>query len=155
MAALPGAALATALALWLLAPTSVLAASAPSRQDVQEALERSVAAGVPGATAVIRGPGGIERYAAGVADLRRRVPLSPDHRARVGSVTKTFTAAVILKLVARGRITLDEPVERWLPGLVPNGERITIRELLNHTSGLAEYCAVPPDSTLCVPPHPR
>ena len=63
-------------------------------------------------------------------------------------MTKTFTAAAILKLVARGRIALDEPVERWLPGLVPNGERITIRELLNHTSGLAEYCAVPPDSTL-------
>lgn len=152
MPALPGIAVATTLALWLLAPTPALAASAPSRQDVQDALERSVAAGIPGATAVIRGPGGVERYAAGVADLQRRVPLSPDHRARVGSVTKTFTAAAILKLVARGRVALDEPVERWLPGLVPNGERITVRQLLNHTSGLAEYCAVPPDSTLCVPP---
>ena len=46
-------------------------------------------------------------------------------------MTKTFTAAAILKLVARGRVALDEPVERWLPGLVPNGERITIRELLD------------------------
>lgn len=151
MAALPSMAVVIALALWLLAPTPVPAASAPSRHDVQDALERSVAAGVPGLTAVIRGPRGVEHYAAGAADLRRRVPLSSRHRARVGSVTKTFTAAVILKLVAQGRIALDDSVERWLPGLVPNGERITVRQLLNHTSGLAEYCAVPPDSTLCVP----
>ena len=75
MTALPGIAVATTLALWLLAPTPALAASAPSRQDVQDALERSVAAGIPGATAVIRGPGGVERYAAGVADLQRHVPL--------------------------------------------------------------------------------
>src|SRR5215211_5436275 len=103
---------------------------APGRPRRTRALGRS---GRPRRHAVIRGPGAVERYAAGEADLRRRVPLSPDHRARVGSVTKTFTAAVILKLVARGRIALDDPVERWLPGLVPNGERITVRQLLNHT----------------------
>jgi D-alanyl-D-alanine carboxypeptidase len=58
---------------------------------------------------------------------------------RIGSVTKTFVAAVVLQLAAEGRLRLDDPVERWLPGLVPNGAVITLRMLLNHTSGLYNY----------------
>jgi D-alanyl-D-alanine carboxypeptidase len=57
-------------------------------------------------------------------------------RFRVASVTKTFVATVVLQLVGEGRLGLGDTVERWLPGLVPNGEHITVRELLNHTSGL-------------------
>jgi D-alanyl-D-alanine carboxypeptidase len=54
-------------------------------------------------------------------------------------VTKTFTAAVILQLAGEGRLGLDDPVERWLPGVVPAGAAITVRQLLNHTSGLYNY----------------
>jgi D-alanyl-D-alanine carboxypeptidase len=57
----------------------------------------------------------------------------------------------VLRLAAEGKLGLEDSVQRWLPGLVPNGERITIRELLNHSSGIADYCGVPPDSTLCDP----
>jgi D-alanyl-D-alanine carboxypeptidase len=68
-------------------------------------------------------------------------------RFRAGSITKTFVATVALQLVAEGRIRLDDSVERWLPGVVPNGENITVRQLLNHTSGLYDY-----KDTLPLPP---
>jgi D-alanyl-D-alanine carboxypeptidase len=60
-------------------------------------------------------------------------------RFRIGSVTKTYVATVALQLVAERRLTLMDTVARWLPGLVPNGEHITIRELLNHSSGIPEF----------------
>jgi D-alanyl-D-alanine carboxypeptidase len=60
-------------------------------------------------------------------------------RFRVGSITKTFVAAVVLQLVGEGRMSLDDTVERWVPGLVPGGAGITVRQLLNHTSGLFDY----------------
>ena len=59
---------------------------------------------------------------------------------------------MVLKLVARRKIGLEDSVEKLLPGLVRNGEQITVRQLLNMSSGLADYCAVPPGSTLCTPP---
>jgi D-alanyl-D-alanine carboxypeptidase len=54
-------------------------------------------------------------------------------------VTKTFVATVVLQLVAEGRLRLDDPVARWFPRLVPQASKITVRELLNHTSGLYDY----------------
>jgi D-alanyl-D-alanine carboxypeptidase len=123
----------------------------PTHADVQRALGRIVDGGAPGAAAVIQGPHGLERFSAGSADVRRRVRISSRDHSRVGSVTKSFTATVALKLVAQGKIGLEDSVEKWLPGLVRNGEKITIRQLLNMTSGLADYCAVPPASTLCTP----
>src|SRR5262249_19201622 len=53
--------------------------------------------------------------------------------------TKTFVAAIVLQLVGEGRLSIADTVERWLPGVVPGGERITLRQLLNHTSGLFDY----------------
>ena len=60
-------------------------------------------------------------------------------RFRIASVTKSFVAAAVLQLVGEGRLRLDEPVERRLPGVVPDGLSITIRQLLNHSSGLFDY----------------
>ncbi|MFI6513474.1 serine hydrolase domain-containing protein [Streptosporangium sp. NPDC050855] len=77
--------------------------------------------------------------AAGVRDLRTRRPATANGHFRIGSVTKTFVATVILQLADEGRLRLDDPVQRHLPGLVPNGDAITIRHLLNHTSGLYDY----------------
>lgn len=80
-----------------------------------------------------------------VADGRRTFAGSdgprarPESRFRVGSVTKTFTAAIVLQLVHEGKLQLSDPVSRYLPGLVPSARDITIRELLDHRSGLAEY----------------
>ena len=58
-------------------------------------------------------------------------------RFRIGSITKTFVAVIVLQLAAEGRLGLDAPVARWLPDLVPRG--ITVRQLLAHTSGLSDY----------------
>ena len=62
-----------------------------------------------------------------------------DARFRIGSVTKTFVATVILQLVDDGRVDLDAPVETYLSGVVPDGGDITVRQVLNHTSGLYDY----------------
>ena len=69
--------------------------------------------------------------------------LRPQARFRVGSITKTFVATVVLQLVGEGRLSLDEPVGRRLPGLLANGDTITVRQLLNHTSGLFNYTEDP------------
>jgi D-alanyl-D-alanine carboxypeptidase len=65
--------------------------------------------------------------------------MRPGDRYKVGSVTKTFTATVVLQLVGEHRLRLGDSVERWPPGLVPNGEHITVRQLLQHTGGLFSY----------------
>ncbi len=80
--------------------------------------------------------------ASGFADAARTTPMTPDDRFRVGSVTKTFTGAVVLQLVDEGVVTLDDPLERWYPGF-PNGKQITIRQLLGHTSGIYDFLADP------------
>jgi D-alanyl-D-alanine carboxypeptidase len=64
---------------------------------------------------------------------------SATQRFRIGSVTKTFTATIIFQLAADGKLRLDDTVERYLPGVVPGGQHITIRELLGHRSGLANF----------------
>ena len=123
--------------------SSAQAVTAPTRADVQRAFDAVVATGVPGATGVIRGPHGIERYSAGEADVRRGEAISSRDHTRAGSITKAFTSAVILQLVAGGRFGLDDSVESLLPGVLPDGDQITVRQLLNMSSGLADYCSVP------------
>ncbi|MFJ8584760.1 serine hydrolase domain-containing protein [Streptomyces sp. NPDC093595] len=98
-------------------------------------------AGVPGVFAEVRDGGTTWRGAAGVADVGTGRPVGPDMRQRIGSVTKTFTAAAVMQQVEQGRIELDAPIGRYLPRLVPGerGRKITVRMLLNHTSGLPDY----------------
>uniref|UniRef100_UPI0015F0CAFB serine hydrolase domain-containing protein n=1 Tax=Streptomyces phytophilus TaxID=722715 RepID=UPI0015F0CAFB len=80
-------------------------------------------------------------------DTQRAVPARGQFR--IGSITKTFVATVVLQLADEGRLRLDDPVEKWLPGAVPDGSRITVRHLLGHTSGVYDY-----KRTLTVPPDP-
>lgn len=85
--------------------------------------------------------------ARGVRDLDSMAPVEPDDHVRVGSITKTFTAIGILLLAQEGKLTLDDPIEMWLPGVMSSFEqgKIKIRYLLNHTSGLPNIWGVPPD----------
>ncbi len=147
-------------ALWLIGALglSALAGSpasaavmAPTRAQVQSAVSQLAAAGAPAVTAAIQGPHGVERYSAGLADVRPGTRVAWDNHFRVGSVTKTFTATVVLQLVGEGKLRLTDSVAKWLPGLVPNGANITIRELLNQTTGIPEYCDSPKYPTLCDP----
>jgi D-alanyl-D-alanine carboxypeptidase len=130
------AASATATALLLIPAT---AGAEPASPAVDQALDRVVAAGAPGVVALAGG----RTSTAGVADLRTGRPMRADDRLRIGSVTKSFTAVVALQLVGEGRLGLDDTVERRLPGVLPYGDRVTLRQLLEHTSGVPQDVATP------------
>jgi CubicO group peptidase (beta-lactamase class C family) len=70
-----------------------------------------------------------------VAELGTRTPVDPTGSFRAGSVTKTFTATVVLQLIGERVLSLCDTIERWLPGMVPDGDGITLLHLLSHTSG--------------------
>ncbi|MBM7492506.1 D-alanyl-D-alanine carboxypeptidase [Micromonospora luteifusca] len=110
------------------------------RRALAVALDQLVADGFPGAVAYGRVDGRRWQVAAGVADRVTGARARPDDRFRIASNTKAFVSTVLLQLVGEGRLTLDDPVERWLPGVVRgngnDGSTITVRQLLNHTSGI-------------------
>ncbi|MEU4690641.1 serine hydrolase domain-containing protein [Actinoplanes sp. NPDC023714] len=114
-------------------------ATRPDRAALQEALDRIVATGGTAALARVDGPSGSWRGSSGVARLGHPARPVPGGRFRVGSITKTFVATVILQLAGEGRLRLDDTLQQWLPGAVPGGAGITIRHLLQHTSGLFDY----------------
>ncbi|EJQ94084.1 serine hydrolase domain-containing protein [Bacillus cereus] len=113
------------------------------RNSVKQAVRDTLQLGFPGILAKTSEGGKTWSYAAGVANLSSKKPMKTDFRFRIGSVTKTFTATVVLQLAEENRLNLDDSIEKWLPGVIRgNGyddKQITIRQLLNHTSGIAEY----------------
>jgi D-alanyl-D-alanine carboxypeptidase len=111
---------------------------------LDEVLQAGLERGLPGvALRVERGGEVVFDGAAGLASRERRAPLAPTDRFRIASVTKTFTAVLVLQLVDEGVLTLDDTVTQWLDDPVvarlPNVDRITLRQLLNHTSGVYDY----------------
>ena len=132
VAVLAAIAAATVLAA---AASSPSAASLDQRsQKLQVALDRVVAAGAPAAVALRRDGARTTTYHSGYGNLATKTPVQASERFRVGSVTKTFVATVALQLIGENKLSLEDSIERWLPGLVPNGENITVKQLLNHTS---------------------
>lgn len=91
---------------------------------------------------VARGDQLLFEEARGQASVELNVPLAPSQRFRIGSVTKQFAAATLLKLIEQGKASLDDPLSKFLP-TYPNGERITVAQLLNHTSGVKSYTGIP------------
>ncbi|MFE7226910.1 serine hydrolase domain-containing protein [Nocardioides sp. NPDC057577] len=141
-------ALATALvAPMVMAPTAAYAGD--GRRDLQRRLDEVVPAGAVGVLAEVRTERGVWRGSSGVAELgtSREVPARGSFRA--GSVMKSFLATVVLQLVGERRLRLEDTIETWLPGVVPGGDRITLRQLLDHTSGLYDVVR-----TLPLPPDP-
>jgi D-alanyl-D-alanine carboxypeptidase len=102
--------------------------------QLDDHVDAVVRAGIPGVVALAAGPGLSWEKAAGVADVGTRAPLTPDHRFRIGSVTKPLVATVVLQLVGEGALALDDEV-----GSIAEG--VTLRQLLNHSSGLPDYYA--------------
>ncbi|MFD1930923.1 MULTISPECIES: serine hydrolase domain-containing protein [Nonomuraea] len=116
--------------------------------DVRSDLEKIVAGnGATAALARVSDGGRTWSTAVGVRDIERGGRPSPHGYFRIGSVTKTFVATVVLQLVDEGKVQLDDPIDQHLPGLVPGGELITVRRLLNHTSHLYDYMSEPGYST--------
>ncbi|WP_410604563.1 serine hydrolase domain-containing protein [Amycolatopsis sp. lyj-90] len=116
----------------LLSVTALPAAAAGKTDPRQAAMDAAVAAGIPGMVAVADGFRGVS----GVADITRPGKPTASGRWRIASVSKVFVATLVLQLVAEKRVGLDEPVQRYLPGLLPYPEPITVRQVLQHTSGL-------------------
>jgi D-alanyl-D-alanine carboxypeptidase len=129
------------LAAGVVAAVLVLSSSdkQTGRPELQRALDGVVTGSsrlAPGATAYVSGTRGSWVSAAGLADVKTGERMRPDARMALDSVTKTWTSTLVLELVGEGRMRLDDTVERWLPGLLPSGDRITVEQLLAHTSGL-------------------
>ncbi|MER5836727.1 serine hydrolase domain-containing protein [Streptomyces sp. NPDC002130] len=139
-----------ALAVALTAGTAALAptAQAADRQYGHEATRTALRAlveqgGLPGAAAKVHDSRGTWFGESGYADTGTGRERSAREHFRGASITKTFVATVLLQLEAEGRLNLDDTVERWLPGLLRgngyDGSKVTLRRLLNHTSGIANY----------------
>ena len=169
-AAIAGAAVATvAFAALALPPTASAlpstataahsgapAAHGKAADAVQRSLDRLVEVdGLPGVMASVRGRDGrVRTYTAGVGNLRTKSPVPRDSHVRIASNTKSFTATVVLQLVGEGRISLGAPVERYLPGVVRgngnDGRHITVKQLLQQTSGLPDYDTIVTSDLLAV-----
>jgi D-alanyl-D-alanine carboxypeptidase len=134
---------------------TLAAAGATVPKSAQETLAAQVTAdlrdhpAIPGEAVSVRGRGLRVEVARGEADVGARIPLRVDTPFRIASVTKTFVAVAVLRLVEQSRVDLDDPVDRYLSpesvatltagGYAPDA--ITVRELLDHTSGLYDYAS--------------
>ncbi|MET9892954.1 serine hydrolase domain-containing protein [Streptomyces sp. NPDC006465] len=129
------------------APADADATSAGRDQDraLREQLEELVRSpgGPPGVIAVLRREGVSRVLRAGVADLESGRPIRPDDHTRIASTAKAFSGAVALGLVDRGALSLDDTIGRLLPSLPRKWRAVTLRQLLNHTSGLPDYSRSP------------
>jgi D-alanyl-D-alanine carboxypeptidase len=131
-------------------PTAAMAApphpTGEDRHTLRQDLDAVVANGPTGALVEVVDGARVTRATSGSALAGTIRPIDPRGRFRAGSITKAFVATVVLQLVADPAygLRLDDPVDAWLPGLLPDGnlpddQKITVRELLNHTSGLFDY----------------
>ena len=124
------------------APAAEPKRSATLRGILEELAARSTA---PGGVLLVQTPGGTWRGATGVARRTPRQPMAVAGRFRVASITKTFTATVVLGLVADRKLALDDTVAKWLPGRLPKeAAEITVRDLLSHRSGLTDAGKIEP-----------
>ncbi|MFD5096299.1 serine hydrolase domain-containing protein [Amycolatopsis thailandensis] len=123
-----------------------IASAAPhSQRTLQRDADVLVANGSPGVLVELSTPGGRVKVRSGHGDLRTGTPMPWNAHFRIASFSKTFLAATMLQLVGEGRLSLEDTVDRWLPGVVRgngnDGRAITVRQLLQHTSGLHDYMA--------------
>ncbi|QLQ40535.2 serine hydrolase domain-containing protein [Micromonospora robiginosa] len=111
----------------------------PKRIRLQEAVDKLVTVGAAGAQ--FRVTSGDETFTvrAGVREFGNDDPVPTDGKFRIACITKVFVATVLLQLVAEGRIDLDKPIGEYLPGLLPQGGEVAVRNLLQHTSGLYNH----------------
>ncbi|MET9829045.1 serine hydrolase domain-containing protein [Streptomyces sp. NPDC006385] len=112
----------------------------PDATALQAALDKLTAAGAPAALAQVRVGDEVWSGASGVRDVRTRQAARPGDRYRIASITKAMVATVVLQLVDEGRLGLDDAVVRHLTGVLPAAHaKVTVRQLLDHTSGLPNY----------------
>lgn len=121
-------------------PVSAQLSDAAAGAEFDKIFQEYYKADGPGAAVLVAKKGKIiYQKAIGKADLELDVPLRPDHIFRIGSVTKQFTAAAILRLAEEGKLALEDELTKFLPEYPTLGKRITVEQLLNHTSGIKSY----------------
>jgi CubicO group peptidase (beta-lactamase class C family) len=116
--------------------------TSPSQESaaLEKLLTETFPADSPGAAVlVVRNDAVLLRKGFGMANLELKVPVDPEQVFRVGSITKQFTAVAILQLAGAGKIKLDDDISTYVPGVSPVGQKVTIAQLLNQTSGLPSY----------------
>jgi D-alanyl-D-alanine carboxypeptidase len=129
--------------IFILSAATLLPAQAPPtppREKIDDIVRQTLTAtGVPSASiAIVQGAATTYLQAYGDARIDPRAPAQPSMRYSIGSISKQFTAAAVLLLAEQGKLSLDDPVSRFVPNLT-RGNEITIRELLSHTSGYQDY----------------
>jgi CubicO group peptidase (beta-lactamase class C family) len=133
---------AAAMALAAACPAEALPADFSAKADAL--VKKAYPANQPGAAVIVTDDGKTV-YAAGhgLADLEAKTPITPATVFRLGSITKQFSAAIILQLVSEGKLSLDDRLSKFLPDYPKPGADATVRQLLNHTSGVQSYTAIP------------
>lgn len=113
-------------------------------QQFDAFLQDTYKEGTPGISALVYSDGKIlYRKAHGMANLELDVPMNPNHVIEIGSITKQFTAVSILMLMEQGKLNLDDEITKYIPDYPTLGKKITIHNLLNHTSGIKSYTSMP------------
>jgi D-alanyl-D-alanine carboxypeptidase len=136
-------------ALTLTAAGTANAGHRTDTRTLQRHADALPAQGAPGVLVEVDTPRGDVRVRSGHGNVDRRTPVPWQAKFRIGSYTKTFVAATVLQLVGEDRLSLEDTVDRWLPGVVAgngnDGTKITVRHLLQHTSGLYNYLGQMPE----------
>src|SRR5262245_3311190 len=121
-----------------------VAAAGEIDAPAQAIMEAAFPADGPGGAAIVTRNGEVVFGSArGLADIGTGRAIDVDTTFRLGSITKQFTAALVLKLVDQGKLSLDDPLSKFVPGYPEPGGHATVRQLLNHTSGIQSYTAIP------------
>lgn len=131
-----------AVALTMAAPAAAVPADFKARADAL--LKASFPAAGPGAAVIVTDDGRtVYEAGRGLADIAAKRPITPATVFRIGSITKQFSAAIILQLAAEGKLALDDKVSKFLPGYPAPGGEATVAQLLNHTVGIQSYTGIP------------
>tara|TARA_B100000959_G_C14934449_1_gene605123 strand:- start:33 stop:608 length:576 start_codon:yes stop_codon:yes gene_type:complete len=131
-----------AILLSALATTTTFADLKPNFIKIVNGIAKNVIKedGTPGMSiAVAKGSEIIHTKGFGQVDITNKTKASPDHIYRIGSVTKQFTSSAIMQLVEQGKLSLDDPLTKFVPEFKGAGDAVTITHLLNHTSGIRSY----------------
>ena len=134
------------LLLLLLAPAYPAAAHSDADlvAQIDQLLAKTYPAAEPGAAVLVEKDGKVLlRKGYGMANLELSVPIAPEMAFRLGSITKQFTAVAILKLAEQGKLALSDDLTRYLPDYPTHGQKITLENLLTHTSGIKSYTSLP------------
>ena len=130
---------------WIIAGAAQAAPVASQQDQIHRLLTRYHQLGQLDGTVLVADHGKvIDQRAFGLADREWKVPNTVDGAYRIASLTKQFTATLVMQLVEQGKLKLDDKIAKYVPDLKPEiGDKVTIHQLLNHTSGIVDYANFP------------